>query len=105
MDKVYYVEVDGTLDEGDRSAVRAGVALGDGYQCLPGELELLSPGSAHITLHEGKYHQVKRMMAALGKPVTYLKRVRFGPLALDEGLPKGGWRPLTGQELEAIFSQ
>lgn len=105
VDKVYYVEVAGTLDEDDGAAVRAGVALGDGYVCLPGELELLSRNSAHITIHEGKYHQVKRMLAARGKPVTYLKRVRFGPLVLDESLPKGAYRELNDGELKGIFSQ
>lgn len=105
VDKVYYVEVDGTLDADDVEAVRRGVTLGDGYECLPGELELLSGSSAHITLHEGKYHQVKRMLASRGKPVTYLKRVRFGPLELDERLPKGAWRPLNAGELESIFGQ
>ena len=105
VDKVYYVEVDGMLDENDVEAVRRGVTLGDGYECLPGELELLSGGSAYITLHEGKYHQVKRMLAARGKPVVYLKRVRFGPLELDESLPRGAWRPLSEGELESIFGQ
>ena len=51
-----------------------------------------------MTLREGKYHQVKRMCAARGKPVTRLERVRFGPLALDAGLAPGQWRPLTGEE-------
>lgn len=105
VDKVYYVEVSGILDQEDVEAVRQGVTLGDGYECLPGELELLSSNSAHITLHEGKYHQVKRMLAARGKPVTYLKRIKFGPLALDESLPKGSWRPLNDKELKGIFSQ
>lgn len=105
VDKVYYVEVDGVLDEGDAQAVRAGMTLGDGTVCLPAELELLSGHSAHITLREGKYHQVKRMMAARGKPVTYLKRVRFGPLVLDGELPKGGWRLLNDAERKAIFCQ
>ncbi len=103
VDKVYYVEVDGVLDQDDVEAVRRGVTLGDGYECLPGELELLSTYCGYITLREGKYHQIKRMMAARGKPVSYLKRLRFGPLALDENLPKGGWRALTDGELEAIF--
>lgn len=105
VDKVYYVEVSGVLDREDVEAVRRGVALGDGYECLPGELELLSSNSAHITLHEGKYHQVKRMLASRGKPVTYLKRVRFGPLTLDDSLPRGAWRPLNDKELKGIFSQ
>lgn len=105
VDKVYYMEVSGILDQEDVEAVRQGVTLGDGYECLPGELELLSSNSAHITLHEGKYHQVKRMLASRGKPVTYLKRIKFGPLALDESLPKGSWRPLSDKELKGIFSQ
>lgn len=105
VDKVYYVEVSGILDQEDVEAVRRGVTLGDGYECLPGELELLSSNSAHITLHEGKYHQVKRMLASRGKPVAYLKRVRFGPLMLDDSLPRGAWRPLSNKELKGIFSQ
>ena len=105
VDKVYYLETDGVLDQDDVEAVRAGVVLGDGYACLPGELELLSSQSAHITIHEGKYHQIKRMLAARGKPVTYLKRVRFGPLELDESLPKGAYRQLNDRELKGIFSQ
>lgn len=105
VDKVYYLEVDGALGQDDVLAVRAGMTLGDGTACLPADLELLSSNTAHITLREGKYHQVKRMMAALGKPVSYLKRVRFGPLALDAALPKGGWRPLTGAERAALLGK
>lgn len=106
VDKVYYVEVDGVLDEADCAAVEQGMTLGDGYTCLPGHLELLEGGrSAHITLHEGKYHQIKRMMAARGKPVIYLKRLKFGPLELDPQLGKSGWRALTEEEISALFRQ
>ena len=105
VDKVYYVETDGILDEADGAAVRAGMTLADGYVCLPGELELLSPNSARVTIREGKYHQVKRMLAARGKPVFYLKRIRFGPLVLDDDLPKGGWRALTEEERNELFRQ
>ena len=105
VDKVYYVETDGILDGADVDAVRSGVTLADGYVCLPGELELISGNRAYITLREGKYHQVKRMLAAQGKPVAYLKRVRFGPLVLDDSLPKGGWRALTEKERQALFRQ
>lgn len=106
VDKVYYVKVDGVLDAEDCAAVEQGMTLGDGYVCLPGHLELLEDGrSAHITIHEGKYHQIKRMMAARGKPVIYLKRLKFGPLELDEQLPKGGWRALTEAEISALFRQ
>ena len=106
VDKVYYVEVDGRLDGDDVEAVRAGLTLGDGTVCLPAELELLADGrAAHITLREGKYHQVKRMLASRGKPVIYLKRIKFGPLTLDKDLPKGAWRALNQRELELIFRQ
>lgn len=106
VDKVYYVEVDGILDQQDVQAVSEGVLLGDGYRCMPGKLELL-PGntSAYITIREGKYHQIKRMMASRGKPVNYLKRIRFGPLSLDPKLDKGGWRALTQEEMQELFRQ
>ena len=106
VDKTYYVEVDGVLEQADIEAVEAGITLADGYTCLPGKLELLEGNNcAYITLREGKYHQIKRMMAARGKPVTYLKRISFGPLTLDEQLPKGSWRPLTCAEIELLFRQ
>ncbi len=104
VDKVYYVEVDGILDQQDVEAVSQGIVLRDGYQCLPGKLELLEGNtSAYITIREGKYHQIKRMMAARGKPVSYLKRIRFGPIQLDPQLDKGGWRALTQEELQELF--
>lgn len=103
VDKVYRVEVDGVLDGEDVAAFAAGVTLADGYTCLPAELEPLEGGRAGlVTLREGKYHQIKRMLASRGKPVIYLKRLRFGPLELDERLPKGGWRPLREAEVEAL---
>ena len=98
VDKVYYVEVDGALDQDDVLAAREGMTLGDGTVCLPAELELLSSNSAHITLREGKYHQVKRMLAARGKPVRALHRLSMGPLTLDGELKPGKWRFLTLQE-------
>lgn len=106
VDKVYYVEVDGVLNQEDCAAVESGMTLGDGYTCLPGHLEVQGNGhSGYITLHEGKYHQIKRMMAARGKPVVYLKRLKFGPLELDTQLGKGGWRALTEEEISALFRQ
>ena len=106
VDKVYYVEVDGVLNQEDCAAVENGMTLGDGYTCLPGHLEVLENGqSAYITLHEGKYHQIKRMMAARGKPVVYLKRLKFGPLELDPKLEKSGWRALTEEEISVLFRQ
>ena len=98
VDKVYYAETDGVPDQQDAAAFAAGMTLADGTACRPAGLTPLGGGRCIVTLHEGKYHQVKRMLAARGKPVTYLRRVRFGPLALDDGLPAGGWRLLTGEE-------
>lgn len=102
VDKVYYVEVDGVLDDTDAAAFSAGLTLGDGTVCRPALLRLLGADRGEVTLHEGKYHQVKRMLAARGKPVTYLKRVAFGPLRLDEGLAKGAWRALSEAEKSAL---
>ena len=103
VDKVYFVRVDGKLDQEDSAAFRAGMTLGDGLQCLPAELEVLeSPDTGLVTLREGKYHQVKRMLAARGKPVLYLKRLSMGPIALDQDLAPGAWRPLTEAEREAL---
>lgn len=99
VDKVYYVEVDGALDQEDVQAFQAGITLGDGTECLPAELELLPQrDQGLVTLREGKYHQVKRMLASRGKPVVYLKRLSMGPLELDRALPAGRWRMLTPEE-------
>ncbi len=102
VDKVYYARVDGVLNEADCAAFAAGMTLGDGLECMPAGLEILSPGEALVTLQEGKFHQVKRMLAARGKPVTYLKRLSMGPLQLDEALQPGEFRHLTEEEVEIL---
>ena len=99
MDKVYYTKVDGELEEDDVAAFAEGITLGDGTVCLPAGLDLISEHEALVTLREGKYHQVKRMLASRGKPVVYLKRLGMGKLKLDPTLPAGAWRPLTPEEL------
>lgn len=104
VDKIYLVRVEGILDEDDAAAFRAGMTLADGLQCLPARLERRGPNEALVTLREGKYHQIKRMCAARGKPVTFLKRLTFGPLTLDESLEEGAWRPLTQAETAALRS-
>ena len=101
VDKVYYARVNGKLNDEDCAAFAAGMRLGDGLECLPAGLEILSAGAeseALVTLREGKFHQIKRMLAARGKPVLYLKRLSMGGLALDESLPRGAWRALTEDE-------
>ena len=105
VDKAYFVQVEGQLDQADVEAFQGGMTLGDGLVCLPAGLKLLeAPDEALVTLREGKYHQIKRMLAARGKPVRYLKRLTMGPLVLDEGLEKGQWRPLTEEELSRLRS-
>ena len=102
VDKTYLVRVEGVLDEDDTAAFRAGMALSDGLRCLPAELERRSANEALVTLREGKYHQIKRMCAARGKSVVFLKRLTFGPLTLDESLEEGAWRALTEAEIAAL---
>ena len=99
VDKVYYTKVDGSLEGDDVAAFAEGITLGDGTVCLPAGLDLISEHEALVTLREGKYHQVKRMLASRGKPVVYLKRLGMGELKLDPALPAGAWRPLTPEEL------
>ncbi len=100
--KVYLAEIDGTADEADVAAFAQGMTLGDGTACLPAGLEPLEPGRCKVTLYEGKYHQVKRMLAARGKPVTALHRQTFGPLSLELELEPGQCRPLTEGEVNAL---
>lgn len=102
VDKVYYARVEGRLESADIEAFAAGMVLGVGLECLPAGLEILSANEALVTLHEGKFHQVKRMLAARGKPVEYLKRLQMGPLQLDENLPQGGYRTLRAEEVAAL---
>lgn len=102
VDKVYYARVDGTPDQADAAAFAAGLLLGDGLQCLPARLEPLGGDACLVTLREGKFHQVKRMLASRGKPVRYLKRLAMGPLRLEDTLKAGQWRLLTPEELSAL---
>ncbi|NBI10689.1 rRNA pseudouridine synthase [Colidextribacter sp. OB.20] len=99
VDKVYLARVDGHVDGEDVRALADGMVLAGGLRCLPAGLEPLGDGSVcRVTLREGKYHQVKRMLAARGKPVLELHRLSMGSLALDEGLEAGKWRFLTACE-------
>lgn len=102
VDKRYYARVDGALGPEDVAAFASGMTLGDGLECLPAGLEPLEPGACIVTLREGKFHQVKRMLAARGAPVLYLKRLSMGPLVLDEALPVGAFRELTAAETAAL---
>ena len=102
VDKRYYAEVDGLLGPADADAFAAGMTLDDGLVCLPAGLELLDGGACVVTLREGKFHQVKRMLAFRGAPVRYLKRLSMGPLTLDPSLEAGAFRELTAAEVSAM---
>ena len=101
VDKVYYTRVAGRLTEADCQTFASGMTLDDGLVCQPAGLKILRAGQeseAHVTLREGKFHQVKRMLAFLGKPVLYLERIQMGNLTLDPALARGEFRLLTESE-------
>ena len=91
--KSYYAEHDGEAGQADVEAFAAGLTLGDGTKCLPARLTPLGPGKSRVEIQEGKYHQVRRMLASRGMPVSYLRRDAEGTLTLG-GLEKGAVREL-----------
>lgn len=101
--KRYRALVDGVPDAEDAEAFRRGLVLRDGTRCLPAELEITGGDVCYVTVQEGKYHQVKRMLAARGKPVRELRRLSIGGLILDESLGPGGIRELGAEELCKVF--
>ncbi len=99
--KVYYARHEGTATQADAEAFQGGLTLGDGTVCRPAMLEPIGPGESRITLCEGKYHQVRRMMAARQMPVLYLERQAEGGLTLG-ALPRGQVRELTREEIAVL---
>ena len=102
-EKLYYAKVDGLPDLSDCEAFQQGLILADGTRCLPARLELLGGNECYVVVMEGKYHQVKRMLASRGKPVLALRRLAVGGLSLDSALPPGGFRELTETDLCRVF--
>lgn len=103
VEKRYYAIIDGELTEEDIKAFREGLVLGDGTRCLPAGLERAGEGSCFVTVMEGKYHQVKRMLASRGKPVKELRRLSVGALTLDGYLQSGVYRELAQSEAMKVF--
>ena len=99
--KIYYARHEGIATEADTAAFAEGLVLGDGTKCLPAKLEPLGEGESLVTVCEGKYHQVRRMMAARGMPVTYLERRQEGALTLGD-LPRGKTRILSEEEVFSL---
>ena len=106
VDKVYFARLDGEVPEDAAERFAEGIQVGQEYKALPAKLNVLSVkdgvSEVHITLREGKFHQVKRMCHEIGCEVTYLKRISMGNLVLDETLKPGECRKLTAEEAENV---
>lgn len=103
--KVYHAETEIPVDYGDVVAFSEGITLADGLKCLPAKLNRLSDGSCLVSVMEGKYHQVKRMLASRGKPVKTLERISIGELELDKSLAPGEYRALSNDELCRVMKK
>ena len=108
VDKTYLAQVDGIMTDADIEAFAQGIPLKD-FTCQPAKLELVSidreknQSLVRVTIAEGKFHQVKRMVAYCDKEVVDLQRLTMGTLTLDENLKRGEWRRLTTEELESLL--
>lgn len=106
--KTYFAEIAGIMTEADKIAFQEGITLDDGYVTLPAQLSIqaidedMGTSQIELVIYEGKYHQVKRMVKAVGKEVTYLKRLSMEKLSLDPTLPEGKYRPLTTEEIDYL---
>ena len=108
VDKVYRAQTEGALGDTDVQAFAQGITLRDGTRCRPAKLEICEAREGYaevlVTVHEGKYHQVRRMLASRGAPVKTLERLSEGPLKLDAALQPGQWRELTQEEIEQLLA-
>lgn len=103
--KRYYALVEGKVAEEDVLRFKEGVVLDDGYKTMPAHLDIIKSGDfseIELVIYEGKYHQVKRMFASVGKKVKYLRRIAMGGLRLDENLQTGECRELTEDEVNLL---
>ena len=98
VEKTYYVETENEITEDDKKSFIEGAYIAGGTKTLPAKLTILSDKSANLTICEGKFHQVKLMFEARKNKVTYLKRIKFGNITLDETLKEGDYRPLKPDE-------
>lgn len=105
IDKVYYVELEKEIDESLIEVFLNGVTLDDGYMTKPAKLEILDEKKVTLTISEGKFHQVKRMFLSVNNKVTYLKRIRFANIILDETLKLGNYRELNDEEIKNLLQK
>ena len=101
VDKKYYVKYDGKYNDKFIDIFNKGIPLDD-FTCKPAKFENLGNNEAYITISEGKFHQIKRMMEYVGCNVTYLERIEFGPLKLDSNLKRGEFRVLSKEEIDLL---
>ena len=104
VNKKYYVKYDGKYNDRFIEIFKKGIPLED-FTCKPAEFVDLGNNEAYITISEGKFHQIKRMMEYVGCSVTYLERIEFGPLKLDSNLKRKEFRPLTKEEIELLKAE
>ena len=105
VEKKYYFQSKLPLTEDQATRFESGLTLEDGYETKPAKISLEGEGDRGvITLVEGKYHQIKRMLEALDNKITYLERIQFGNLTLDPALSRGEWRYLTEEEITVLES-
>ena len=102
VDKTYLVRTKAPVTDEMRRRLKEGVDIGDEKPTLPAKTELTEDGELLLTVTEGRFHQVKRMLSAVGNEVVYLKRLSMGPLVLDGALSKGEYRVLTQEEKAAL---
>lgn len=102
VEKKYYLQYEGTLCDDCVEQAERGIDIGEKNLTRPAVLKLVGKGEAYLTICEGKFHQVKRMIAALGGRVSYLKRISMGSLELDKKLQPGDYRMLTEEEIDRI---
>ena len=108
MDKTYFAKVKGNISDDVIEKFMNGFKVDNELTALPARLEVLdynkedNYSEVYVTVHEGKFHQIKRMFAAVDSEVLFLKRVTFGPLSLDKSLKQGEFRPLNVEEISAL---
>ena len=101
--KIYAVELENAVSEDYHKKLEAGIALeGEKRRCLPATMQVIDDHHIQLSISEGKYHQVKRMITSLGNEVVSLHRLQIGGIALDPELEPGDYRPLTEEEIESI---
>ncbi len=100
--KTYYIKLRDEFNEEQAVVLKSGVDIGEKHPCMPAEVESVNEFTILLTIHEGKFHQVKRMLQAVNNEVVYLKRINFGSLTLDNNLKSGEYRQLTEEEIQIL---